>query len=122
MFRFLGVILLSLCVLAMPSYAALACGTTCADMTAAHEYDCCPTIAAEIDLAGIDDVGAPNSSNHSNSGHHHHCVAPCCAYVAHMLSGAVLSVEAKPLADLLPTAVVAHGSGNHDAIFHPPRI
>lgn len=119
--RLLSVILLSLCVLAMPSYAAIACGTPCADSIDAHEHDCCPEIAAVVgqDADGSD---APHDSKHSDGGRHHHCAAPCCGFVAHALGGAMPSIEDRPLADSLLTGAVVRESGSHEAIFHPPRM
>ncbi len=122
MLRLPGIILLSLCVLAMPSYAAITCGTACAGTNNAHEDDCCLAIAASTGAPGIDNADAPHDSNHSDTGRHDPCAAPCCGYVAHVLSGAIVPTDDKPLADPLPSAGVVRASGNHDAIFHPPRM
>ena len=121
MLRTLGIILLSLCVLAMPSYAAITCGSACATDAVGHEHACCPTDAAAVQAASADDHG-PTDSDHSGRDGRHHCAAPCCGYVATVLSGGATAVESQPLADLLPTAAVLTGSADLDAIFHPPRL
>ena len=120
MLRTLGVILLSLCVLAMPSYAAITCGSACATKTASHEHACCPADATAVRSPSANDH-PPTDSDHSGSDGRH-CVAPCCGYVATVLSGTATLVDSQPLADLLPTAAVLIGSGDLDAIFHPPRL
>ena len=125
MLRTLGVILLSLCVLAMPSYAAITCGSACATEGVGHEHACCPTDAAAVQAASADDHG-PTDSEHSgnggDNGGRRHCAAPCCGYFATVLSGPATLIDSQPLADLLPTAAVLSGSADLDAIFHPPRL
>jgi hypothetical protein len=121
MIRTLSVILLSLCVLAMPSYAAIACGSACTTEAVGHEHPCCPTDDAAVQPASADDHG-PIDSDHSGRDGRHHCAAPCCGYVATVLGGAATAVDSQPLADLLPTAAVLTGSADLDAIFHPPRL
>jgi hypothetical protein len=113
MLRIPGIILLCLCVLAMPSYAAITCGSACEVSSDSHEHQCCPTTAASTD-----DHDAPSDSPHHGK---HHCAAPCCGYVATVLIVDAAGADAQPLADLLPTAAVLTGSVDHDAIFHPPR-
>jgi|SRR5687767_4782115 len=121
MIRTLGVILLSLCVVAMPSYAAITCGSACTTETDAHEHACCPDdIAAVQDASAHDD--APADSGHSGTGGRHHCAAPCCGYVATVLTASTVHVDSQPLADLMPAAADLVGSVDHDAIFHPPRL
>ncbi len=111
------VILLALCVLAMPSYAAITCGNACAAMSDAH--DCCP-VATNLVPANDGADGAP-TSNHSDAGRSDPCAAPCCGFVAHVLTSSIPHVDERPLADLLPTGSVLQDAVNHDAIFHPPR-
>jgi hypothetical protein len=123
MMRTLGVILLSLCVLAMPSYAAITCGSACGTTkTSADQHACCPGVAANAQPASSHDDGAPASPGHSDTGGKQHCAAPCCGYVATVTVTGAAQVDAQPLADLLPTAAILAGSVDHDAIFHPPRL
>src|SRR5688572_23546733 len=96
MLRFLGVILLCTCVCAMPSYAAIQCGSACETTSATHEHRCCPDSAAASAAAG-------------------------CGYVAHVFADAAAGADAQPLAKLLPGASVLHAAADHEAIFHPPR-
>jgi hypothetical protein len=121
MLRFLGVIFLSLCVLAMPSYAAIACGSACTTETNTHEHACCPDELATARPASAHDDG-PTDSSHSGTGGRHHCAAPCCGYVATVLSASAVHVDSQPLADLIPTAAALVGSVDHESIFHPPRL
>ena len=121
MLRTLGVILLSLCVLAMPSYAAITCGSACATEMDTPQRACCPTDVAAAQPASADDHG-PTDSDHSGDSGRRHCAAPCCGYVATVLSGATMPIDSEPLADLLPSDAVLTGSVEHEAIFHPPRL
>jgi hypothetical protein len=116
MLRFLGVILLSVCVIAMPSYAAITCGSACAVKSDAHDHYCCPASAGEPSKHHHDqsDGKAPDDSKH-------HCAAPCCGYVAFVFTGDHSDGNSEPLIDLLPTASTLHDASAHDAIFHPPR-
>ena len=118
MLRIPAVILLALCVIAMPSYAAIACGSACETSTSAtHEHDCCPT-GSTIAAAHADDG---DSSHDSKTPGRHHCAAPCCGFVAHVLTTRVPPAGDRPLADSLPSAAVVRTAVDHDAIFHPPR-
>ena len=120
MLRTVGVILLALCVVAMPSYAAVACGSACeTSASSGHEHDCCPTSTASAAShpAGNDD-SAPHDSRVPGR---HHCAAPCCGFVAHVLTVNPPPVAERPLGDLSPAAPVARAAVDHEAIFHPPR-
>ena len=121
MIRTLGVILLSLCVLAMPSYAAITCGSACTTETDTHEHACCPDDVATAHAGSAHEDGRTGSS-HSGSGGRHHCAAPCCGYVATVLTASTVHVDSQPLADLIPTAAAPVGSVDHESIFHPPRF
>ena len=122
MIRFLGIILLSVCVTAMPSYAAITCGSACAVTPGAPQEDgCCSSDSVAATHSPANDDNAPNDSQQPTDGRQH-CAAPCCGYVADVLSGAVLHRDAEPLAEILPTAAVAHGSIAQNGIFHPPRL
>jgi len=123
MLRTLGVILLCLCVLAMPSYAAITCGRACATKTVSDDRPCCQADATAAQPASAGDHGPTDSDQSGNGGDGgRHCAAPCCGYVATVLSGAATAIDSEPLADLLPTAAVLTGSADLDAIFHPPRL
>jgi hypothetical protein len=122
MLRIPGVILLCLCVLAMPSYAAITCGSGCAATSDAHEHDCCPADSAmTTTTAQPVDNDRGGDSHDTGDGRHHHCTAPCCGFVAHVLTASVPHIDERPLADLLPTGSVLESAIDHDAIFHPPR-
>src|SRR5205809_1031806 len=117
MFRFFSVILLSVCVCAMPSYAAIRCGSTCAQTSNTHDQHCCPSSAGE-----------PSKHHHSqddgktSDDARHHCTAPCCGYVALVFTADADRSVAQPLTDLLPTDSGLRDASAHDAIFHPPRV
>ena len=117
MLRFLAIILLSVCVCAMPSYAAITCGSACTLKSTGHDHHCCPSSAVE-----------PSRHHHSqddgktSDDARHHCAAPCCGYVALVFAGDFERGNAQPLTDLLPTNSTRSDASAHDAIFHPPRI
>ena len=109
MFRVFLVILVSLCVTLMPSYAAIRCGDGCGTPI----KTCC--------------------DNHKDSQHQQQddskpdhggqtCVAPCCGYVAHVATSLSPGVGTQLLADVVPTISTQHVSPAHDTIFHPPRV
>ncbi len=119
MLRTSAVILLALCVLAMPSYAAIACGSSFAN--ASDPHDCCPETPSAIKPANSDVDGSRNTSHSSENGRNQ-CAAPCCGFVAHVPVVVVShAIERSPVERLLSESSL-HGSVDHDAIFHPPRI
>ena len=120
MLRILAVILLVLCVLAMPSYAAIMCGSACAGTSEARLYDCCASVAIASGDAN-EDADGPRDSNHSDGNPDQPCAAPCCGFVAHVLTSSIAHDEERPLADLLPSASALSGAVSQGAIFHPPR-
>ena len=118
MLRFIGVILLCTCVCAMPSYAAIQCGGACETASVTHEHQCCPDSA----IASASTAHGHHSPSDTKHDGKHHCAAPCCGYVAHVLADAAAGADAQPLVALLPGASVLHAAADHDAIFHPPRV
>jgi len=118
MLRFLAAILLSVCVCAMPSYAAIMCGSACAiSSDPAHDHSCCPRAAADQHSHP-----SPSDSKQQDSQDKHHCAAPCCGYVAHVFSSDLQRSVSEPLFHMLPTASAIRDSATHEAIFHPPRM
>ena len=116
MLRFFSVILLSVCVCAMPSYAAITCGSTCTLKSAGHDHHCCPGSAGDSSKHHHpQDDGKPSDDAK------HHCAAPCCGYVAFAFAGDTNCGDAQPLAEFLPIDSGLHDASAHDAIFHPPR-
>jgi hypothetical protein len=116
MVRYLAIFVLSLCVCAMPSYAAITCGSTCTLKSDTHDHHCCP-----------DSAGQPSKHHHSqddgksSDDAKHHCVAPCCGYVAFVFAIYSDRGDAQPLTELAPIDSGLHDVSSHDAIFHPPR-
>src|SRR4051812_21424530 len=114
MLRFVAVILLSACVCAMPSYAAIMCGSACAlSSMSSREQGCCPTTSRDHR-----DHSSQSDSKQQDQPDKHHCAAPCCGYVAHVFSSDLQRTESEPLFHMLPTASALHDSLTHEAIFH----
>jgi hypothetical protein len=118
MLRFLGVILLSVCVVAMPTYAAVTCASLgCGPK--ADKHPCCPTKTTVSQAVDTHQDGR-HDSPHSGDGRAH-CTAPCCGFVAHVVTLTAPSGGEALLTELPATDSGLHDFVDHDAIFHPPR-
>ena len=118
MFRIPAVILLSLCVAAMPSYVAVRCSNARDQGSDAQIHECCPVTTTAFGVPTGDD----GDEKHSPISSQQSCAAPCCGYVAHVVAGPARLNPSNLLANLLPPVSESHAAVDREAIFHPPRI
>lgn len=106
--RLIGICILALGILAMPSYAAAACNAACGVTTQVGD-DCC---RGGSEGQQDDHQEAPDNSK---------ICAVCAIHVAIVASGDSQLGSPQPLIDLVPTLAPSLEAGASTAIFHPPR-